>query len=84
MSLQSLAWIAYILTGILAALFWFWSASIPLPSLPLMRLGTTTPRDTFIIALNHSATLNRWAAFFTGLSVIFSMIERFDRVSQKS
>lgn len=55
--------------GLAAAGLWFWSASVNIPVPTFDGLG---PHGDFVEALNWSARLNKWAAFTTGLSVLFA------------
>ena len=55
------------LFGLVAAVFWFLSAYGKLP--PMVDYWDETQKnDPFFVAVKFSAQMNRWAAFFSGLS----------------
>ena len=67
-------WIKPICSGVAAiaalsaATFWFWSASIEIP----------TNIDTFIVALQHASRLSSYAATSAGVAAICAVIHFVD------
>lgn len=59
-----------------AAALWFLSAASDLPQ-SITYWGATPPNDPFYVALQTSVRLNRWAAAFTGLSVLCNGMKFF-------
>jgi len=55
--------------ALLAAVFWFASAARDLPAM-VTYWGGAPPDDPFFASIRSSARLNRWAAFFSGLSAL--------------
>jgi hypothetical protein len=72
MALKALFWISIVI-GFIAAALWFWSASMPIPRPSMDDIGSDGPWQK---ALDRSASLNGWAALLTGVSVLFTAIER--------
>ena len=63
--------IASIVFGLAAAALWFASAwgHMPVPT-----FDDFGPNGRFLRALDDSARLNRWAAGYTGFSILFSVV----------
>jgi hypothetical protein len=61
--------IAMAATAFIAAIFWFLSAHRKLPPL-VTYWGSAPAADPFFTAIRFSAVMNRWAAFFSGLSAL--------------
>jgi hypothetical protein len=61
--------ILFYASSVLAAVLWWYSAAI---NIPVVTWAGIEPHGEFMSALNRSAQLNGWAAFTTGLSVLFS------------
>jgi hypothetical protein len=72
MTLETLS----VLAGLIAAILWWWSASVPLPAPPGAAFGGVSETDPFYQALILSARLNAWAAIATGLSVCLGVMAR--------
>ena len=56
-----------ILTGIAAAVFWFWSARVPIPEVAFTWNADFRPLTS---ALAWQSKLSAWAAILTGVSII--------------
>ncbi|HZP69245.1 MAG TPA: hypothetical protein VFB29_04815 [Pseudolabrys sp.] len=56
-------------TAFAAAVFWFISARGKLPAM-VAYYDFTPPNDPFYMAVKFSAKMNRFAAFFSGLSAL--------------
>ena len=64
------------ITALLAAVFWFLSAYGKFP--PMVAYWDKTPdNDPFYIAVKFSASMNRWAAGFSGVSALCMGIKMF-------
>jgi hypothetical protein len=57
------------LAAIVAAVFWFLSAYGKLPPMITYWDGAP-PNDPFYVAVKFSASMNRWAAGFSGVSAL--------------
>ncbi len=64
------------IAAIVAAAFWFLSATRKLPTI-LPYWDKTPENDPFFMAIKHSATMNRWAAGFSGVSALCMAVSLF-------
>lgn len=55
--------------ALIAAVFWFISAATPPPA-PIAYYDSAPPNDPFFASLVFGGNMNRWAAFFSGLSAL--------------
>ena len=63
-----------VLTGFMASVLWMLSASVDIPTAPGAAIGGTSPNEPFNVAMQRAASLNKWAAFATGLSTLLLVI----------
>jgi hypothetical protein len=55
--------------ALIAAVFWFISAATPPPPM-VTYWGSAPPSDPFFASIVFGGNMNRWAAFFSGLSAL--------------
>lgn len=70
--LSMLGW-GSLAVGFVAAVFWWWSAAVPLPA-PGMYWEKSPENDPFLMAIRHGADLNGIAAILTGVSVALAAV----------
>jgi hypothetical protein len=70
--------LATALCALAAAILWFWSASGKLPPM-VAYWNAALPPDPFYKAIKLSASLNRWAAGFSGLSALCAFLSYMTR-----
>jgi hypothetical protein len=71
------------LVGLVAAYFWFRSASVHIPLLPGGAIGFTSPNDPFNVALGDAAIWNFRAALTTAISVFLLVVAELWSVARQ-
>ncbi|HZZ26271.1 MAG TPA: hypothetical protein VFE60_28610, partial [Roseiarcus sp.] len=62
------------LVGLMAAYFWFRSASVDIPLAPGAAIGATSPDNPFNVALGAAAIWNFRAALTTAISLLLLVV----------
>ncbi len=78
---EVMGWLS-ITSGFAAAIFWCWSALVPIPTAPGASIGGTSPEAPFNVAIAYAGRMNAAAALLTAISVASSAAERVFRLRE--